>query len=266
MRIQPLIGALGAELWDIDLSKPLDAEAFDTVKQALLDHQVIVFRDQQLSLDQYKAFAKRFGPLHVFSYLGARPLPGHDDILRVVKEKDDKKIFGEKWHADVTFLEKPILGSMLYAIETPPRGGDTLFANMYAAYDALSEGMKEILDDLQALHETKVYEQGVKFDVANPPPLVQMQSLHPVIARHPETGRKLLNVNRTYTTKFQKMTEEDSKPLLDHLFQHAVKAEFITRLHWAPGTLAFWDNRCTQHLPVNDYHGFRREMYRITVL
>ena len=189
MRIQPLIGALGTEIWDIDLSKPLDDKAFGGVKQALLDHQVIVFRDQQLSLDQYKAFAKRFGPLHVFSYLGARPLPGHDDILRVVKEKDDKKVFGEKWHADVTFLEKPILGSMLYAIETPPRGGDTLFANMYAAYDALSDGMKEMLDGLQAVHETNVYEQGVRFDAANPPPLVNMQSLHPVIARHPETGR-----------------------------------------------------------------------------
>jgi taurine dioxygenase len=237
------------------------------IREALWRHQVIVFRDQLLTVEQHKAFARNFGPLHIHPYIAAKPIDGqHPEVLRVVKEKDDRKVFGEKWHSDVTFLEKPVLGSILYAIDTPSKGGDTLFANMYLAYEALSDTLKGLLEQLTAIHETPVPE----VDPVTKAPLVPMRLVnkrgeHPVIKVHPETGRKLLYVNCTYTTCFKGMTVEESKPLLEYLFQHATKAEFTCRVRWAPGTVTFWDNRSTQHLPINDYHGMRREMHRITV-
>jgi taurine dioxygenase len=266
MDIRPITGALGAEISGLDLSLAIDPQTVIDIRRALLDHMVIIFRDQRLSHDQYKAFARNFGSLHVHPYIYAKPIGGHPEILRVVKEKEDRKVFGEKWHSDVSFLAKPVLGSMLYAIETPPKGGDTLFANMYMAYEELSAGMKGILESLTAIHETAVPDVDPRKEpAAEPAPLINKQGEHPAICVHPETGRKLLYVNRTYTTRFKGLTEEESQPILDYLFQHATKAEFTARIHWAPGTLTFWDNRCTQHLPINDYHGFRREMYRITI-
>jgi taurine dioxygenase len=187
-------------------------------------------------------------------------------VLRVVKEKEDRRVFGEKWHSDVTFLERPVLGSVLYAIETPQKGGDTLFANMYMAYERLSDGMKAMLESLVAIHETPVPEvdpaTGLPFE---PLRLVNARGEHPVLVTHPETGRKLLYVNSTYTTHFKGMTVEESRPLLEYLFRHATQAEFTCRVRWAPGTVTFWDNRSTQHLPINDYYGERREMHRVTV-
>jgi taurine dioxygenase len=266
MEIRPITGALGAEIFGIDLSTRLDTDAVSTIRSALLDHLVIVFRDQHLTPEQHKAFARNFGPLHVHPYIMAKPISGHPEVLRVVKEKEDRKVFGEKWHSDVSFLEKPVLGSVLYAIETPPKGGDTLFANMYLAYEALSEGMKGILESLVAIHETPVPDVDPPKGLSSEPVrLVNKQAEHPVIHVHPETRKKLIYVNKTYTTKFKGLTEEESKPLLDYLFQHSTKAEFTCRIRWAAGTVTFWDNRCTQHLPINDYHGFRREMHRITI-
>ncbi|HEY1995855.1 TauD/TfdA dioxygenase family protein [Paraburkholderia sp.] len=266
MRIEPMTGALGAEILDIDLSVPLAPDAFVAVRCALFDYQVIVFRDQRLTLDQHKNFARQFGPLHIHPYILAKPLDGHPEVLRVVKEKDDHRVFGEKWHSDVTFLTRPVLGSVLYAIDTPRRGGDTLFANMYAAHDALSAAMRTMLDGLTAIHETPVPEvdpaTGRPFE---PLRLVNRSGEHPVLFVHPETGRKLLYVNSTYTTHFKGMTVEESRPLLEYLFQHATQAAFTCRVRWAPGTVTFWDNRSTQHLPINDYHGERREMHRVTV-
>jgi taurine dioxygenase len=266
MRIRPLIGALGAEILDIDISMPLGPDRVAQLRGALFDYQVIVFREQRLTLEQHKTFARQFGPLHVHPYIMARPLDGHPEVLRVVKEKDDRRVFGEKWHSDVTFLERPVLGSVLYAVDTPKKGGDTLFATMYLAYEALSDGMKTMLEGLVAIHETQVPE----VDPATGQPfmplrLVNSSNEHAVIKTHPETGRKLLYVNSTYTTHFKDMTQEESRPLLDYLFQHATKAEFTSRVRWAPGTVTFWDNRSTQHLPINDYHGERREMHRVTV-
>jgi taurine dioxygenase len=266
MKIRPLTGALGAEIFGVDLSTSLDASAISAIRSALLEHMVIIFRDQRLTPEQHMAFARKFGPLHVHPYISAKPISGHPEVLRVVKEKEDRKVFGEKWHSDVSFLERPVLGSMLYAIETPPRGGDTLFANMYLAYEALSEGMKEILEKLTGIHETRVPDVDLRKPPSGEPVrLVNKRGEHPAIKVHPETHRKLLYVNRTYTTCFKELTEEESKPLLEYLFQHATKAEFTCRIRWTPGTLTFWDNRCTQHLPINDYHGFRREMNRITI-
>ena len=194
MKIQPLVGALGAEILDIDLSVALPPDTLVAVRRALFDYQVIVFREQRLSLEQHKNFARQFGPLHVHPYIMARPLDGHPEVLRVVKEKEDRRVFGEKWHSDVTFLERPVLGSVLYAIETPQKGGDTLFANMYMAYERLSAGMKAMLETLVAIHETPVPEvdpvTGLPFE---PLRLVNARGEHPVVAVHPETGRNNLH-------------------------------------------------------------------------
>lgn len=266
MKFRPLIGALGAEVLDIDISAPLGANVVAAIRAALWKYQVLVFREQTLTIEQHKAFARNFGPLHSHPYVFAKALDAHPEVLRVVKEKDDRQVFGEKWHSDVTFLEKPVLGSVLHAIDTPETGGDTLFANMYLAYDALSETLKNILDQLTAIHETEIPDvDPVTGAQLVPTRLVKRRCDHPVINTHPETGRKLLNVNRTYTTCFKGMSVEESAPLLEYLFQHAVGAEFTCRVRWAPGTVTFWDNRSTQHLPINDYHGFRREMHRITI-
>ena len=266
MDVRPLTGALGAEISGVDLATPLEDGAVAAIRSALLEHLVIVFRDQRLTPGQHLAFARRFGPLHRFAYTAACALPDHLEVLRVVKEKEDRKVFGELWHADVTFLEKPVLGSILHAIEVPKQGGDTLFANMYLAYETLSDGMKALLERLTAVHESEVRAENAS-DVANGGTggFVVMGTEHPVIRVHPETGRKSLFVNRTYTTRFSGMTAEESRPLLEFLFQHATRPEFITRLRWAPGTVVFWDNRCTQHRPLNDYHGQRREMHRVTI-
>jgi taurine dioxygenase len=266
MRIEPMVGALGAEILDIDLSAPLPQDTFMTVRRALFDYQVLVFRDQRLTLDQHKSFARQFGPLHVHPYILAKPLDGHPEVLRVIKEKDDRRVFGEKWHSDVTFLERPVLGSVLYAIDTPSKGGDTLFANMYMAHDTLSDAMRAMLAGLTAIHETAVPEvETATGRVVEPMRLVNRSREHPVLLVHPETGRTLLYVNSTYTTHFKGMTVEESRPLLEFLCQHATQAAFTCRVRWAPGTVTFWDNRSTQHLPINDYHGERREMHRVTV-
>lgn len=266
MDVRPLPGALGAEIFGVDLSAPLDDGTIAAIRSALLDHLLVVFRDQHLTVERHAAFARRFGPLHRFAYTAAQALPGHPDVLRVVKEKEDRKVFGELWHADVTFLEKPVLGSMLHAIETPQEGGDTLFANMYLAYEALSDGMKALLERLTAVHESEVRaENAGEAGNGRAGGFVTMKAEHPVIRLHPETRRKSLFVNRTYTTRFSDMTAEESRPLLEFLFRHAIQPELITRLRWAPGTVTFWDNRCTQHRPLNDYHGQRREMHRVTI-
>jgi taurine dioxygenase len=266
MEVRPLTGALGAEIYGVDLAAPLDDRTIAAIRSALLEHLLVVFRDQRLTPAQHAAFAQRFGPLHTFAYTAARALPGYPEVLRVVKEKEDRKVFGELWHADVTFLETPVLGSILHAIETPATGGDTLFANMYLAYESLSDGMKALLERLTAVHESEVRAENAG-PAANGTPggFVTMGTEHPVVSTHPETKRKSLFVNRTYTTRFSGMTVAESRPLLEFLFQHATQPEFITRLRWGPGTVTFWDNRCTQHRPLNDYHGQRREMHRITI-
>ena len=261
MDIVPSRGALGAEIHGVDLAQPLGDNMLATLRQALLDHLVIVFRDQKLSLEQHKAFARHFGPLQVFTFRYARPLGEHPEVLRVVKEPNEREVFAGEWHADVTFMEKPSLGSLLYALETPPRGGDTLFANMYLAYDTLSPTMQGLIDGLVCVHETEVPDQG---DLGSGR-LARYGTEHPVVATHPETGRKLLFVNKTYSKQIKELSAEESEALLGFLCRHATQPEHVWRLQWQPGTLAFWDNRCTQHRPMNDYHGHRREMHRVTI-
>lgn len=270
MHVRPLSPACGAEVTGIDLRRLGEAE-FQALRRAWLEADgVLVVRGQELTPEEHVAFSRRFGELERFegAAVARYRLPGVPEIYRVSNkvvngEPAGREDAGTYWHSDASWQEKPLSASLLHALEIPPYGGDTLFANMYLAYESLSEGMKELLEGLVALHESHVPDQGYG---ADPEDYVDVSHEHPVVRTHPETGRKLLFVNRTYTTRFRNMTADESRPLLDWLFQHCVKAEHVLRLTWAPGSLAFWDNRCTQHLPMNDYHGHRREMHRVAVL
>jgi alpha-ketoglutarate-dependent taurine dioxygenase len=275
IEIAPLSGALGAEVRGLDLSRPLDAASFAAVHAAYLEHQVLVFRDQSLSPDQQLAFSRRFGELLRVPYIA--PMPDHPDIIAVLKEAEERNIstFGGTWHSDFTFLEQPPSASLLYALEVPARGGDTIWADMYRAHDTLSAGLRTLLRGLRAIHS------GVPYGTNGPPPDVavsrsvemtrgdpsaDVEVAHPAVRRHGETGRAALFVNPVYTTRFADMTAEESEPLLGYLEAHATRPEFTCRVSWAPGTLVLWDNRCTQHLAVNDYDGSRRLLHRTTVV
>jgi taurine dioxygenase len=201
---------------------------------------------------------------------------GRPEIMVVVKEAHEKEVFAEGWHSDNTYLERPPLGSCLHAIEVPEYGGDTLYASQYAAYEALSPGMKKMLDGLKAVHEPHSYASGIlegyyernrAMKLRNDAVMeaaLKLSTEHPVVRTHPETRRKALYVNAAYTVRFKDWTEEESRPLLEYLYRHCVRPEFTCRFRWSKGALAFWDNRCVQHNPVNDYHGHRREMHRVT--
>jgi taurine dioxygenase len=268
---RPLAGSLGAEIDGVDLARPVDDDTFLAIRRAFLDHQVIFFRDQRLTPAHYKAFARRFGELCVHRYI--KGMEEHPEIMEIVREPTDEKVFAEGWHADVTYQECPVLGTMLYAQEVPPFGGDTLFANQYLAYETLSTGMRRLLDGLTAIHggqkvygarSTQFLRDGTlktgKSEAA------RVETEHPVIRTHPETGRRALFVNPHYTLRFKGMTEEESAPLLRFLFTHAIQDRFTCRFRWAVGSLAFWDNRCTLHSPIDDYFGRRRHMLRVTVV
>ena len=274
--VSPLSGAIGAEIGGVDLSAPLDDATFTEVRQAFHDNLVIFFRDQTLTPAQHKAFALRFGELD--SHPFAAGLDGFPEVLPIIKEADDRAgNFGGTWHSDVTFYEKPALGSILYALDVPKSGGDTMFANMYAAYDALSDGMKLMLDGMIAMDDaSRVYgdansraaerqQKGSKSMKIRTGIDASKQVELPVVRTHPETGRKGLFVNRNFTQNFKGWTVAESTPLLEYLYEHSVRPEFTCRFRWQPGSIAFWDNRCTQHFALNDYQGQRREMNRVTV-
>lgn len=273
IEVNPIAGALGAEIRGVDLGEPLDDDTFAEIHQAFLDHLVIFFRDQQLSPERQKAFGLRFGSLNVHPYV--KPLDGHPEVMKIVKEKEDRANFGGGWHSDMSFLDEPCLGTILYALDAPAYGGDTLFANMYLAYDRLSSGMKTMLEGLTAIHsaasqygphgesaQNNAKRKGMEVAVTDE---ARAESEHPVVRTHPETGRKCLYVNEPFTVKFKGMTRRESKPLLEFLYKHATQEEFTCRFRWSRGAVAFWDNRCTQHYALNDYHGQRREMNRVTV-
>jgi taurine dioxygenase len=269
--VTPIAGALGARVSGVDLADPSE-QSIGEIRQALLRHLVLCFDDQRLSPDQHKALGGRFGKLMVHPHY--LPLDGHPEILPVLKEKDATGNIGGVWHSDVSFLERPSLGSLLYGLDVPMWGGDTLFANQYLAYDSLSGGMKRLLDGLLAVHsdatlsrpENKLDQNRVRSTKLREDREVrEVEREHPVVRTHPETGRKLLYVNRPFTVRLKGMTEAESRPLLEFLFQHAARPEFTCRIRWAKGTLVFWDNRAVQHYALNDYQGQRREMHRVTV-
>lgn len=268
LTVRRLAGAIGAEVQGIALSPDLPEEAIARLRRIWLEHGVIFFRDQDLSPQQFLAVARRFG--EVVEYPFVKGLPEAPEVIPVVKLEHERVNFGGLWHTDTAYLETPPMATMLIAREVPPYGGDTLFASMYAAYDALSEGMKRLLDGLWAVNSsakadvTKTREDRLK-DSARTDARQVYEAEHPVVRTHPETGRKALYVNTGHTTRFAGMTEEESAPLLEYLFRHQVRPEFTCRFTWQPGSIAFWDNRCCLHNPVNDYHGFRRVMHRVTL-
>jgi taurine dioxygenase len=268
LAIQRLAGALGAEICGVDLSRNLTESLAAAVRQALLDHQVIFFRDQDLSSDQFLKFAQAMG--QPIEYPFVKGIDGYPVIIPVMKLEHERTNFGGIWHSDTTYLQQPPMGSMLLAREVPPFGGDTLFASQYLAYETLSEGMRKVLDGLVAVNSSakadvsKTREDRIASD-GRADARKDYEAEHPAVRTHPETGRKALYVNVAHTSHFKGMTPEESAPLLQYLFQHQVKPEFTCRFAWRPGSLAFWDNRCAQHNPVNDYHGFRRVMHRITL-
>jgi len=270
IQLRPLSSALGAEVGGVDLSRPLDDEVFSEVRRAFRDHLVVFFRDQALSPDQQVAFARRFGPIGTYPF--AAPLEGHPEVIAVIKEPEQETNFGGFWHSDTAYLERPSLGSVLYAKEVPPLGGDTLFANMHLAYECLSEGMRRLLDGLSAVNSSAKDERRVRGThlasgsmTRRRPATNELTAVHPVVRTHPETGRRALYVNRAHTVRFTGMTEAESALILEFLYAHAVREEFTCRFRWEAGSLAFWDNRCTQHYPLNDYPGRRRVMHRVTV-
>jgi taurine dioxygenase len=260
LSLKRLSGALGAEIGGVDLAAPLGNDTFAAIHQALLDNCVIFFRDQVITPEQHIAFARRFGPISIHPY--AASVPGHPEVMRVFKEKDDKVNFGGGWHSDMTFMEKPPLGSILYAKEVPPYGGDTMFANQYLAYDALSPGIAQYGVDGRSEASQNNSKRSMKPATSED---AAEEVVHPVVRTHPETGGKTLYVNVGFTQRFEGWTKKESQPLLRWLYEHCAKPEFTCRFTWAANSVAFWDNRCTQHYALNDYHGFRREMNRVTV-
>ena len=268
LEIKRIAGALGAEIHGIDLTRVPSAGIVTQIRAALLEHLVVFFRDQHLTVAQFLAFARAAGK--PIEYPLIRGLPDYPDVIEVTKLEHEKANFGGIWHSDTTYLEQPPMGSMLLAREVPPAGGDTLFANQYLAYETLSTGLRRMLDGVVAVNSsakadaTKTREDRVNKD-GREDARKEYLAEHPAVRTHPETGRKALYVNVAHTVRFKDMTDEESAPLLDYLFRHQARPEFTCRFQWRVGSLAFWDNRCTQHNPVNDYHGYRRVMHRITL-
>jgi taurine dioxygenase len=266
IRARKIAGALGAEIEGVDLARLLSREELGEIKRLWLEHLVIFFRNQKLTEKQYMTFAEQFGEPVEYPLL--KGLEGYPRIIEVKKLEHERAAFGGIWHTDTAYLERPPMASMLLAREVPPHGGDTLFANMYLAFESLSEGMKKLLLTLTAINSStkadasKTREDRIKTDGAGKKDFI---AEHPVVRTHPETGRKALYVNSGHTLRFAGWTEEESAPLLKYLFEVQIRPEFTCRFSWQPGSIALWDNRCAQHNPVNDYHGYRRVMQRITL-
>jgi len=268
VEIRPLTGAIGAEISGVDISKALTAQTVDEIRQALLAHLVIFLRDQDITPAQQLAFVSRFGEPDIYPFV--KGLDDYPQITPVLKRPEETINFGGIWHSDTVYQAEPPMATVLYAKELPPIGGDTLFASQYQAYESLSAPLRAFLEGLTAVNsaakgssaqtrEDRVVDGGTGLAAE------VMQAEHPVVRTHPETGRKALYVNTGHTVRFTGMTEAESTPILEYLFQHQIKPEFCCRYVWRPGSLAFWDNRCAQHYPVNDYHGHTRLLHRITL-
>jgi len=267
IELRRLAGALGAEVHGVDLARASD-ENIAEIRRAFLEHLVIFFRGQTLTPAEFMAFARRMG--EPIEYPFVKGIAGFPEVIEVKKLEHERQNFGGIWHSDTAYLARPPMGSMLLAREIPPQGGDTEFANQYLAYETLSDGMRRLLDGLVGVNAstkadaTRTREDRLKTD-GRGDTREEYVAEHPVVRTHPETGRKALYVNVGHTVRFRDMTEGESAPLLEFLFHHQVRPEFTCRFRWEVGSLAFWDNRCAQHNPINDYHGFRRVMHGITL-
>ena len=253
-----------AWIWPRDLA---DATV-GAIRQALLDHLVIFFRDQELSPERFLSLARRFGT--AIEYPFVKGIEGFPEIINVTKLEHETINFGGVWHSDTTYLEEPPMATLLVAREVPDAGGDTLFANQYLAYETLSEKLRGLLAGLRGVSSSakadasRTREDRIRTD-GSAAARKLLVAEHPAVRTHPETGRKALYVNRAHTVGFAGMTEEESAPLLEYLFRHQIRPEFTCRFRWTAGALAIWDNRCAQHYAVNDYAGRRRIMQRITL-
>lgn len=275
IEIRPIDAALGAEIEGVDLSRPLDAGILADIQQAFTDHLVLFFRDQNLTPEQQIAFSARLGTILYLPFV--EPLSGYPEIIAVLKEAEETGIstFGGMWHSDFSFLVEPPAGSILYALDVPARGGDTRWANMYAAYEALPQAMRARLDGMTAIHSGLPYgtkappppEMGVStsIKITRGDPAADIETEQPVVRRHPETGRKALFINTIYTAGFKGLGAAESRALLGELQAHATQPKFTCHFSWRPGSLALWDNRWTQHLAANDYDGERRLLHRTTL-
>jgi taurine dioxygenase len=266
IEVRPVAGALGAELHGVDISRDLADDVVSEMRQAFLDHLVIFLRDQKATPRQHLAFARKFGEPLKYPQLDG--LSEEPFITAVVELETERNNFGGLWHSDTTYLEIPPMGSMLLAREVPPYGGDTEFANQYLAYDALSDGLKATLDGLIGVSTSmkaevsKTREDRLK---AVGKENKALSAEHPIVRTHPETGRKALYTSSAHTSHIKGWTERESLALLEFLWEHQARAEFTCRFRWEVGSLAFWDNRCAMHNAINDYHGHRRVMHRITL-
>ncbi len=275
LKIIPLSPVIGAEISGVDLASGLEEATFAQVKAALARHQVIFFHDQEFSLIDLEHFSARFGSLLRVPYV--EPVDGHPDVIAVLKEADEAQIsiFGGEWHSDFSYLEAPPSLTVLYAEDVPRGRGDTLWTSMYAAYEGLSETFRQKLDRMRVMHSGHVYgakrprsarmktSQSMRISRGNPE--ADEERSHPAVRVHPETGRRALFFNPIYTTRFEGMEEAESRPILDALYAEATRPEYTCRFAWCEGSVAVWDNRCTMHLAINDYDGFRRLLYRTTV-
>jgi taurine dioxygenase len=265
IKIRRLSGVLGAEITNVNVAQVSDTQ-FEQIHHALLRHGVIVVRGQNITPGQQVEFAKRWNALHVHPYLAG--LVEHPEVIEVVKEAHERGGFGAHWHTDQIFTPAPAMATMLYAKEVPEIGGDTMFASLHAAYDALSPGMQTMLRRVRTFNQynksaTRTGSMAGK--VSSNESAADMSS-HPLIRIHPETGRPALYINDMETTRhLDGMTEAESAPLLQYLLTHATRAEFTCRVNWKVGSLAIWDNRQVLHMALNDYHGQRRVMHRITI-
>ncbi len=269
IEIEPLSGVIGAVLRGVDVSTDLDDETVAEIRRALVTHHVLVLPDQDLTTEAQMAFGRRFGELDTHPFVEGQD--EHPEVLDIVTEPDDRANFGGGWHTDVTFLDEPDLGSILYAVDVPPVGGDTLFASQHAAYDALSDTMRAFLDGLVAVHSAGPqygaggYSTRSSAMATRDADLAARTVEHPVVRTHPESGRRGLYVNEAFTIAVKGLRRDESQAVLGFLFRHAVKEPFTCRVRWEPGMLAMWDNRSVQHFALHDYAGHRRHMRRITV-
>jgi taurine dioxygenase len=266
--VRPIAGALGAELHGVNLADDLSGTTIGAIRQALLDHLVIFFRDQELSPERFLSLARRFGRPTEYPFV--KGIEGFPEIINVTKLEHETVNFGGVWHADTTYLQEPPMATLLIAREVPDAGGDTLFANQYLAYETLSEKLRGLLTGLRGVSSSaKADASRTREDRIRSDGSAEARKLliaeHPMVRTHAETGRKALYVNRAHTVSIAGMSEEESAPLLEYLFRHQIRPEFTCRFRWTPGALTIWDNRCAQHYAVNDYAGHRRIMQRITL-
>ena len=263
LELRKLTPHCGADVCGIDLSRPLNERLIEMLSRALAEHCVLFFRSQEMTPEQQKALGRCFGELHVHP-AWPRVIKGHPEIMEIFADENTTRVAGEDWHSDVSCDREPPLGTILYMLETPPAGGDTLFANMYTAFEQLSVPMQQFLEGMTAIHDGEYVYRG-RYEVREKERQTYPCSRHPVVRTHPISGRKALFVNRLFTTRIVELTHRESDAVLRILFRHIELPEFQCRFHWQPGSVAFWDNRCVQHHALWDYYPNRRRGLRVTI-